>query len=113
MNLFLCEVCDYETPDKENLNNHSFSNDHKEKVKYYEFQEKNHKNNDITNEKRLDILLDMNYIKKKIKDPNEFNDYDNIRYLQKYHEYNYYKKYYNKSFKKMKDIIDGICLYKL
>ena len=64
MNLFLCQVCDYETPDKENFNDHASSNDHKEKVKYYEVQEKIQKNNDIKNEKRLDILLDMNYIKK-------------------------------------------------
>ena len=40
MNLFLCQVCDYETPDKENFNVHASSNDHKEKVKYYEIQEK-------------------------------------------------------------------------
>lgn len=113
MNFFLCQVCDYETQDKEKFNDHALSKDHKEKVKYYEVQEKNQKNNDIKNEKRLDILLDMNYIKNKIKELNELNEYDNIRYLQKYHEYNYYKKHYNKSFKKMKDFIDGICLYKL
>ena len=43
MNLFLCQVCDYETPDKENFNDHASSNDHKEKVKYYEIRKNSEK----------------------------------------------------------------------
>ena len=110
MNLFLCQVCDYETQDKDTFNNHALSQEHIEKEKYYEVDEKIENKNNLKNEKRLDILLDMNYIKKKLR---EFNDSDNIRYLQKYHEYNYYKKHYNKSFRKMNNIVDGILLYKL
>ena len=113
MNLVLCPVCDDENQDKNTFNDKSKSQKQPEKVKYYEVEENIQKNNGINNEKRLDILLDMDYIKKKIKELNELNEYDNIRYLQKYNQYNYYKKHYTNSFNKMNHIIDGICLYKL
>ena len=110
MNLLLCKVCDDENQDKNTFNYYSKSQKNQEKVKYYEVEEDIQKNNGMNNEKRLDILLDMNYIKKKL---NELNDFNNFKYLQKYHEYNYYKKHYNKSFERMNNIIEGICLYKL
>ena len=123
MDTNLCIVCtDYDTNENEidnkieidNQNENENYNTKKFKVNYIQKEDiENLPNNfeiDKEEDIRFDILLDNHQIKKNIKN---ISEEEMICYLQKYHDFNFFKKYNVDTFNKINIIVDGIHLYKL
>ena len=123
MDTNLCIVCtDYNKNENEtdteieldNQNENENYNTKKFKVNYIQKEDIENIPNNFEIEKeediRFDILLDNQKIKKNIKN---ISEEEMICYLQKYHDFNFFKKYNADTFNKINIIVDGIHLYKL
>ena len=121
MDTNLCIICDdYDINENLNENENINQNENeiyntkKFKVNYIQKEDIENIPNNFEIEKeediRFDILLDNHQIKKNLKN---ISKEEMIYYLQKYHDFNFFKKYHVDTFNKINIIVDGIHLYKL
>jgi hypothetical protein len=109
MDTNLCIVCDdYNENENENEN----YNIKKFKINYLQKEDIENVPNYSEQEEDLkfDILLDNQQIKKNLKN---INEEEMIYYLQKYHDFNFFKKYHINTFNKINTLVEGISYFKL
>ena len=123
MDTNLCIVCDDYNINENingningNINENINENYNTKKIKVNYIQKEDIENipNNVESEQeedlKFDILLDNQQIKKNLEN---INKEEMFYYLQKYHDFNFFKKYHVDTFNKINIIVDGIHLYKL
>ena len=111
MDTNLCIVCDdYNKNENENENNKY--NTKKFKINYIQKEDIENVPNYSEQEEDLkfDILLDNQQIKKNLKN---INQKEMLYYLQKYHDFNFFKKYNVDTFNRINTLVEGIRSFKL